>query len=173
MKLITLIKEISLIFKHKEPHGLIIIGIEKAGSTSLEKYIKSLGGNIIRKESHYNKTLAVLRIRLQFPGYQTILLLRDPVARVYSHYYYKRYLQKGDRKEIKTDLETALKQNLELLQGSNYPKWIKKWKSTKPIILHIEELQKIPGFPQENKSNKPDLNKYDKELIECGLMGIT
>lgn len=169
MKLITLFKQIKLVFKNTGK-GFYILGIEKCGTVSLEKWLKvNFNCNVVREESIYCRWFGVIKYKLQYPKYVPIIITRDPVKRIYSHYIYKRYNQKGDRREINCDLKTALVKHPEIVNASNYSKWIKKWKSTEPIILQLEVMQKLDGFPKEN-TTKSTMSDYDKFLIQEALV---
>jgi len=178
----TAIKEGKIVIKNyqkrkqsiKNSKKIYIAGIEKCGSTSLEKYLIDKGFDIVREESNYCHPFGLPRYKLQHPDYQTLFIIRDPIERIWSHYNYKRYYQDGDRREIKCSFEEALTEHPEMIDASNYEKWFTKWKSTNPIVIKLEDLQKQSDFPQKNTTKKSSLSESQKnEIINaCKKMGF-
>lgn len=151
-----------------------IPGFPKCGSTSLEKYLLDKKFDVVREESMYRHSLGILKYKLQFPDYQTLFIIREPIERIWSHYNYKRYYQAGDRNEIKCSFEEALEKYPEIIEPSNYDMWLNKWKSTNPIVIKLEELQKQPDFPMKNVTEKSTLNESQKNSIidACKKLGF-
>ena len=163
MKLFTLINDLK---KRDTQKGFYIVGIEKCGTTSLEQWYRSKGHVVVREESIYFRWYAKIRARILYPNMKIVLIIRDPVERVYSHYNYKRYYQQGDRNEIKCDLQTALKEHPEILRGSNYSKWIKKWNPN--VVYDLRQMQMMCDFPKENINSHP-IPTSSRILIEGAL----
>ncbi len=151
-----------------------IPGFPKCGSSSLEKYLKDKGFDIIREESIYRNSLGIPKYKLQYPNYQTLFVMREPIQRIWSHYNYKRYYQKGDRNEIFCSFEEALEKHPEIVDPSDYEKWLKKWQSTKPVIVKLEDLIKINDFPMINTTEKNLISNEQKQLIihACKKLGF-
>ena len=151
-----------------------IPGFPKCGSTSLEKYLHEKGFEIIREESMYRHPLSISKYKLQYPDYQTLFVLREPIQRIWSHYNYKRYYQKGDRKEISCTFEEALEKHPDIVDPSDYQKWLKKWDSTNPIVIKLEDLQNQSDFPMKNITEKSTLTDSQKNRIidACKKLGF-
>ncbi len=96
---------------------------------------------------------------------QVSIILRDPVERVYSHYWYKRYYQKGHGDEIKCSFEEAFDLHPEITEGSKFEKHLKRWSGLPLLIFHLEELQKLDDFPKINATKKPPLTSVQREMI--------
>ena len=161
MKLITLFQQL---FHRDLRSGYYILGIEKCGTTSLEKYLKSQGFHVVREESNYCRWFGVIKFKYQYPNMKAVMIIRDPVERIWSHYNYKHTKQFGDRHEIKCELKEALIKYSWLVDGSNYSKWIKKWESVNPIIYKLEELCLLSDFPKENTTHST-IPKESRKLI--------
>lgn len=151
-----------------------IAGIEKCGSTSLEKYLVDKGFNIVREESNYCRSFGVKKYKLQYPDYQTLFIIREPIERIWSHYNYKRYYQDGDRREIKSSFEESITKHPEMINASNYEKWLKKWESTNPVVIKLEDLEKQSDFPRKNTTKKSSLTETQKNDIinSCKKLGF-
>ena len=179
MKLLILIHELKIVcinFKKRRQNNdkekYYIFGIEKSGTVSLEKYLLGKGYDVVREESVYSRWYGVMKYFLQYPDYQTIMITRDPVERLWSHYNYKRFKQKGGRQEIKCDLETALKIHPELVNGSNYSKWIKRWRFTKPIMIDLDVWSQRQGFPSSNVNQKSNMTVKEQSMIIEALKNV-
>ena len=139
----------------------IIIGVVKCGTTSLEKWMKQEGYNVLREESLFKEGDVgssfsygdgLERYKRNHRARKPILVLRDPIKRIFSHYHYKQNHQSGDIYEIhEKTLDEALENHPELLNASNYEKYLKKWSEVNPIIVYFEDLIKLDGFPHETK----------------------
>lgn len=140
-----------------------IVGIDKCGTVSLMKDLQKKGHEVIRNESMYWDGGPEKHLKL-YPDYQVIFIVRDPIERIWSQYWYKRYHQEGDRQQIKVDLREAFKQHPELIDHTNYRKYLDVWRKTKPFVFQLETLQKfVLGFPKENVS--PDKRRYTPEEL--------
>lgn len=142
-----------------------ILGVEKCGTAALENYLRNKGFKVIRNEELYEKPNVVELHYTYFPDYQPVMILRDPVERVYSHYWYKRYNQKGHSDEIKCSLEKALDLHPEIIEASKFEKHLKRWKGLPLLIFHLEELQKLDDFHKINTTDKPPLTSIQREMI--------
>lgn len=143
---------------------LHLVGISKCGTVSLKRYLEMQGHEVVRNESMFWDG-GIKKHMSEFPDYQVVFILRDPVERAWSHFWYKRHHQKGDRLEIKCDFEEALIKHPEIYTFSKYESWINEWAKAKPLILNLETyIKHVPGFPKENIS--PDKPKPTKEQIK-------
>ena len=155
-------------------HKFYIPGLPKCGSTSLEKYLKDKGFEIIREESIYRHRLGLVKYKLQYPDHQTLFIIREPIERIWSHYNYKRYYQKDVHDEIKCSFEETLVKHKEIIDPSNYNLWLEKWSSTKPIVVKLEDLQNQSDFPMLNTTKKSILTESQRHDIinACQKLGF-
>jgi len=73
--------------------------------------------------SYFHSSDAIKRIHSSFPQAKIVIILRDPVARAYSHYMHlRRYGM------VSSELE-SLDKNHEIFEGSRYRFWINEWRS--------------------------------------------
>ena len=145
---------------------LYVIGIHKCGTTSLEKFFTENGFEFVREESIFKHSQGLLKHKFQYPDYQTLLIIREPLQRIWSQYNYRFTTQKGGKNEINCSFEEAMKLNPEIIDSSNYQKWIDRWKNTNPIILKLEDVSKTKTFPVTNTTIKSELNTEQKMMIK-------
>jgi hypothetical protein len=84
------------------------------------------------------------RICRELPDARLIVTLRNPIDRAYSRY--RHHYQRGNR--ARTDFETALRENKELLRDGYYFRYLRKYLSVFPrerlLVLFLEEMRKDP-----------------------------
>lgn len=131
-----------------------IIGGRKCGTTSLQKYLKSKGVEVERREQLFTKYDGFNIYSQEFSEYQPILILREPVDRCFSDW---KYAVKTHRTKLKYR-DYCIESNynpglgeLNPLSQSNYKKWLEPWKNI--IGFRFEDLIKIPEFPKENQTD--------------------
>lgn len=146
-----------------------IVGIHKCGTTSLMKWLIDKGHEVIRNEFVFWEKHGPRWHLHNYSEYTPILLLRDPIERIWSHYNYKRFKQPNDINEIHCSFEEALTTHPEMLWSSDYDRWIKHWEPTKPVIMWLEELQKDPTFPKENTTEKEPMTDTQRQLATLAL----
>lgn len=144
---------------------IYIAGIKKSGSTSLEAFLKSRGFVVVREESMFKHYAGPLKYRLQYPDYQALFIIREPIERIWSQYHYRRYYQAGKRNEIRCSFEEALTRHGDIITASDYRKWIDRWSSTNPIIVKLEELKKLEEFSRSNTTQKNPMTDEEREMI--------
>ncbi len=157
----------------------IIIGVQKCGTTSLEKWMKKNKYNVKREEvlvqagdvGGYQETGGIETYEGAYYHRTPILILRDPIKRIFSQYHYKQNHQQGDPYEIfENTLEKALDNHPELLNASNYEEYITKWKQFKPIILYFEDVIKWKDFPWETQCDcGAKMTKEDERIIRSHI----
>lgn len=143
-----------------------IVGVSKCGTVALKTYLERQGHEVIRHESMFWDGGVEKHLK-EYKDYQALFILRDPIERSWSHFWYKRYHQKGDRLEIKCDFEEALVKHPEIYKFSDYQKWLKEWILAKPIVLNLETYIKyVPDFPKENISlDKPKISTEQINML--------
>ena len=147
------------------PKKIYIVGVKKCGSTSLEMFLKNAGFEVVREESVFGHYAGLQKYKLQYPDYQTLFIIREPVARIWSQYHYRRHHQTGGRNEIRCSFEEALVKHPDLVTASDYERWIDRWNATNPVVVKLEELQKIPDFPKSNSTRKNPITPEEREMI--------
>ena len=144
---------------------IYIAGIKKSGSTSLEAFLKKRGFVVVREESIFDHYAGPLKYRLQYPDYQTLFIMREPIERIWSEYHYRRYYQAGQRNEIRCSFGEALARYSDIIMTSDYRRWIDRWSSTNPITVKLEELKKLEEFSKSNTTQKNSMTDEERETI--------
>lgn len=157
----------------------IIIGMRKCGTTSLEKWMKKNGYDIRREEQLITEgdigSYDYIDGRRFYKGCfihrRPIIILRDPIKRIFSNYHYKQNHQQGDKFEIfEKTLEEAIDNHPELLDSSNYDKYLKKWESYNILKLYFEDVIKWKDFPHETQCDcKIKMTEKDEKLIRSKI----
>jgi len=135
-----------------------IVGIEKCGTHSLQKYLRDGGYEVIAHEWLYCRRNGPTMHDEYYAECQPIIITRDPIERFISDYHWRE-----QRKQPGT-----LKQ---IIQGSYYDYWIRLWSKQRPIILRLEDMSMIDGFPHvlEAGYNKPEpieIVKWEEKQVE-------
>ena len=140
----------------KWPEYCIIIGGRKCGSTSLEKYLQPRTKVCMRVEQLFTTENGPEIYEKNYKDLTPIVILRDPVERAHSDH---RFAVKKGRTTLSFEdycietlgVNTTLG-NLNPIQQSNYDYWLDKWKHINIKVVYLEQMQLLPGFPQENRS---------------------
>lgn len=161
----------------KRPY--IIIGMKKCSTTSLEKWMNENGHDVIRDVvlaqegdiGSYGRTDGVNIYKRCYPHRRPIIILREPIKRIFSQYHYKQNHQQGDKFEIRQKtLKEAIDKHPELLDVSNYYKYLSKWQRFNPLILYFEDIIKWKDFPWETKCEcNIKMSAEDEKLIRSNI----
>jgi hypothetical protein len=94
-----------------------------------------------------------------------VIIMRDPIRRVVSLYHYKKHHQKGDVYEIhENSLREALENRPYMYNQSNYDKYIGMWSPYSPMLVYLEDLVQLNGFPHVNKCGCE--KNYDENIVK-------
>ena len=153
--------------------NLIIVGTPKCATNSLEQYLRDRFGQEVRRiEVIWRGQEGVDDTVYRFPPdkWQYIITIRNNVDRIWSNYHYfqmtkmslEDYL-KYDHSEFSTvGIGNPIKQG-------QYEHWISFWREYDPIILSVEQMSELPGFPHLNKTGDrreyPEMTDSERELI--------
>ena len=137
----------------------VIIGFPKCGQVSLVEWLKKQGHEAIRNDIIW-KIDAVQTIKQNYidKGYIPIIITRDPVERIWSGFNYWHYRTRGITLPDYLKMEsynTSIGEENPIKQ-SDYLRYAEPYKKYNVIIYKLEELQEIPGFPHENKTQKKE-----------------
>jgi hypothetical protein len=121
----------------------IIVGVQKSGTTSLGKYMRDLGYEVIEDERNF---LNIDKAKNHdYSHYTPIVVTRNPIDRAWSDY-----------NSFGVSLENAC-------DNSFYKAGLQMWDS---LIYSLEYLQTLPDFPKVNDNkSKPKLTNDIKQLI--------
>ena len=153
--------------------NLIIVGTPKCATNSLEQYLRDRFDQEVRRiEVIWRGQEGVDDTVYRFPPdkWQYIITIRNNVDRIWSNYHYfqmtkmslEDYL-KYDHSEFSTvGIGNPIKQG-------QYEHWISFWREYDPIILSVEQMSELPGFPHLNKTGDrreyPEMTDDERELI--------
>lgn len=151
-------RPIMAISQLRNSNKILIIGLPKCGQHSLLRYLKKEfpDKEIDSVEYAWRGQEGIDLYHEKYEGWQPVIILRDNIDRIWSSYNFFGYV---DSMDLQTYLEVEKPDGLggilpfinPIVQG-DYQYWINIWKEYNPIILHLEDLQKLEGFPHENKT---------------------
>lgn len=163
----------------------IIVGFIKCGQMSLMKKLKDEGHEVEKLECATHP-LGPRMIQKNYPGHQVIILMRDPIKRMWSQYLYLK-----ERRLYTKTFEDYLEWwrahqfwfNENPIFQSHYAEHLPRWDEMNPIIYQFEELIKDPAFPHENatkikfkmteEQRKLAKEKLDKYIQICNGKLVT
>jgi hypothetical protein len=154
--------------------NLIIVGTPKCATNSLEQYLRDRFPQEVRRiEVIWRGQEGVDDTVYRFPPdkWQYIITMRNNVDRIWSNYY---YFQMNDKMSLEDYLKydhsefSTVGIGNPIKQGQ-YHHWFSFWAKYDPIIITVEQMNKLPGFPHLNKTgdrrNYPEITESDKNLI--------
>ena len=130
----------------------IIVGFIKCGQMSLVKKLTDEGHDVKKLEC-VTHPLGPKMIEKNYPGHQVIILMRDPIKRMWSQYLYlkeKRLYTKTFEEYLEWFKPHHFWFNENPIYQSHYAEHLPRWEKMNPIIYHFEDLIKDPDFPHEN-----------------------
>jgi len=123
----------------------------KKGIKYYRKYFNDCGDKIKGEFSanYLAEAKSSLRIKKHFPNTKIIVCLRDPVQRVYSHYYYDK--ARGKRNDsFKESLETTPAYLNDGLYYTHLKKYFKLFPKENILVLIYEDIEKDPKIFIQN-----------------------
>lgn len=120
----------------------IIVGVQKCGTTSLGKYMRDKGFEVIEAERYFLNT--GFAENHDYSNYTPIIVTRNPIERAWSDYKY-----------FESTLERAC-------DNSYYRAGLQMWDS---LIYSLEYLKTLPDFPHENIGKNDSLTPFMKHNI--------
>jgi hypothetical protein len=158
--------------------NIIIVGCPKCGQNSLQKFLADKYPNlqVNRAEMFWTPDKGRKMMEKNFPDYQVVIILRENVSRIWSSYHYfgmthlslEDYM-KFDHKEFST-----VGEGNPVIQ-SRYEEWLKHWEVYNPIVVWLEDMQGVEGFPHENPTKTsrreyPEMTSDDRRIIMEALL---
>ena len=149
----------------------------KCGTVSLEKYLKTrFPDKEARRIEQVWKENSVKQVLEQRPkdDWHYIIILRDNIERIWSNYHYFDHYDKMTLEEyLNYDIHGFRMGIANPIKQGNYGHWLKVWQPLDPIIVTLEEVSKLEGFPHMNKTNErreyPEITESQKKLITSYL----
>lgn len=146
----------------------VVIGFPKCGQVSLVEYLNKLGHEAVKYDMIWKES-CVLDVKSKYPDYQSIVITRDPIQRIWSGFnfwLYHEMMSFSHYLKLQRISRTLGEEN-PILQ-SYYYYWIDRVKRVlNPIIVRFEDLIKLPDFPHENKTKvKPVLPLSFRKQLE-------
>jgi len=137
--------------------GWVIIGTPKCGQISMNQYLIDrfpLVGRVRKHEIIWKKDcIPIYKAELLRGGLRPIIMIRDPIARMWSAYHYfpgmkEKYPDPIDFLSHKGYSTIYGEENP--VSGSNYWKWIRQWEQFDPIVINLEDMKRNPNYPKKN-----------------------
>lgn len=126
----------------------MIVGVQKCGTTSLGKYLRDKGYDVIESEKYFLDIDFALNH--DYSNYTPIIITRNPIERAWSDYNF-----------FGGDIKNAC-------DNSFYKAGLQMWDS---LIYSLEYLMTIPDFPRLNDNKeKPLMTKHIKNEIIKSLL---
>jgi hypothetical protein len=148
----------------------VIVGFIKCGQISLYNKLKSEGHEVGRMEVVTNP-LGPKMIKKDCPGHQPIIIMRDPIKRIWSQYEYLSEKFKEFREPMTFEQYChywrphSLWFNENPIFQSNYAEHLERWVDENTIIVYLEDLIKEPDFPRENEGmKKTKMSEKDRKF---------
>jgi hypothetical protein len=164
-------------FQNCDKH-FCIVGMPKCGTVSLEKYLKDrFPGKEARRVEQVWKESSVERVVKQRPPeeWHYVIILRDNIERIWSGYHYFDYVNQMSLEEyLNYDVTKSYRMGIaNPIKQADYGHWLKVWSVVDPIVVTLEEVSKLPGFPHENKTaprrHYPEMTESERILISSYL----
>jgi hypothetical protein len=153
--------------------NLIIVGTPKCATNSLEQYLRDRFPQEVRRiEVIWRGQEGVDDTVYRFPPdkWQYIITIRNNVERIWSNYHYFQMTKMSLEDYLKyehSEFSTVGMGN-PIKQGQ-YEHWISFWREYDPIILSVDQMNDLPGFPHLNKTGDkreyPEMTESERELI--------
>lgn len=149
----------------------------KCGTVSLQAYLKTRfpGKEAVRVEQIW-KADRVRDVSDKRPEshWHYVIILRDNVERIWSNYHYFDMYDKMTLEEyLQYDINGTRMGIANPIKQGNYGHWLKIWEPLNPIIVTLEEMSKMEGFPHMNKTGErrdyPEMKQSDRDLISSYL----
>jgi hypothetical protein len=148
----------------------------KCGTVSLEQYLKDRfpGKEARRIEQVWKGNVERVLDDRPPNEWHYVIILRDNVERIWSNYYYFDMYDKMTLEEyLNYDIHGYRMGIANPIKQGNYGHWLKVWQPLDPIIVTLEQVSKLDGFPHMNKTSQrreyPDITQEDRELITSYL----
>jgi len=160
--------------------NILIIGTPKCGQNSLLKYLQAKypDRDVRRLEVIWKPDVGERHIKKEFADYQLVCIFRENVERIWSGYWYFGFdsmmsLEDYMRFEKPEELGGIGTAN-PLVQG-DYDYWLRQYAKYKPIVVYLEDCQKLEGFPHENPTKTmrreyPQMTPQDRHIIQEALV---
>jgi hypothetical protein len=153
--------------------NLIIVGTPKCATNSLEQYLRDRFGQEVRRiEVIWRGQEGVDDTVYRFPPdkWQYIITIRNNIERIWSNYHYFQMTKMSLEDYLKyehSEFSTVGIGN-PIKQGQ-YEHWISFWRKYNPIVITVDEMNELPGFPHLNKTGDrreyPEMTESERDLI--------
>jgi len=138
----------------------VVLGFIKSGQSSLIDYLNCKKNEVAWRSDALDIYERCYDIEKHFP----VFILRNPVDRCWSQYWYFKYNQKYTYSEF-LDIEGVDGHGIKNpIEQCNYFKFIEKFKQHNPIILRLEDMQMISNFPIINKREHSVISEAFRRL---------
>lgn len=124
----------------------IVLGFIKCGQNSMLNYLGCKKNEIAWRDD------AITIYKQQYEAYNLtpVFILRHPVDRCWSHYWYFKNNEKMSYEEfLDTDMNNT-HGTLNPIEMCDYYKFIEPFCDYKPIVVKLEEMRLLYNFPKEN-----------------------
>jgi hypothetical protein len=149
----------------------------KCGTVSLEKYLKTRfpGKEAVRVEQVWKEDAVERVTELRPPEeWHHVIILRHNVDRIWSNYHYFDHYDKMSLEEyLNYDIDGYRMGIANPIKQGDYGHWLKVWQPLNPIVVILEHMYHMKGFPHMNKTGErrdyPEITNNDRDLISSYL----
>ncbi len=143
----------------------ILVGVSKCGTTSMVKYLKDNGYDIVKQDGWFWDSKFID----DFKHDKTpLIVIRNPIERAWSHYNYS-FQNKPEEATPQHIVDRRLE---ECSRKSAYTYFLARWmEKFDTVVLRYEEFVDLDDFPHENETKyKPKISNDIAEKIENYMM---
>jgi len=149
----------------------VVVGFPKCGQISLVNYLIKKGYDVTRMDCIWRSNAKEL-IEGQHGGRQPIIVTRDPIAMIWSSYWYwpyNTYMSFPQYLKHEVPTETSLGTE-NPIDHADYERHIAKFADMNPLMFKFEDLITLPDYPHDNKTiYKPQITLKQTKWIEDAL----
>jgi len=141
-------------------------------TTSLQTYLRKQFGeeNVGRMERLFTRIDGPDEFQKEYSDYIPVIILRDPVERAWSDFWYQQThnegIPKGLEEAIKEKRYDPMSGERNIIRTSYYGKWLKGWRKYNPIVYWLRDAQRWEGFPKLMvNEKKPEITLKQEAII--------
>lgn len=148
-----------------------IIGFPKCGTVSLEEYLKRDKKNEVIRVVPEIAWLpnAHRTYKAYYSEYTPVLITRDPFDRLWSAYRFYTFFHGVTWEEFLNGNDPRYHFiGCSKIKGKwDYTPHINRFAEWNPLVFSLEEMQKRPDFPHNNKTDREEMPLQFRQMVEA------